>query len=844
MIENTGRGDGMVSRGIWSGSVQSVLAEVGTSADGLTTAEAARRLAAQGPNRISGPTRKRGIRLLLSQFANPIIVILVVATVLAMLLGDLTDGAIILVIIAASGALGFWQEHQAGRAVDALLARVQVHADVLRDGREQPVPLEQIVAGDVVMLRAGAIVPADCRVLASRNLLVDEAALTGESFPVEKSERPADTTEVAHRTDALFMGTHVVSGEGSAVVVQTGRATEFAAVSERLAGRDVTTSFERGMTRFGLLLVRAMAVLVTVILVVNILLGRPVLDAVLFSLALAVGLTPQLLPAIVAVSLAAGARLMAAKKVIVKRLDAIEDFGGMTVLCTDKTGTLTAGAVRLDRAIDINGSDSATVLRMAALNAGLQRGFANPMDEAILAAAGPATPGAKLIDENPYDFSRKRLSVLTEDTDGPVLICKGAVPGVLAACSRATTAQGVVPLTAVRADVDDRVRQLSGDGFRVLAIAHRAMPGRDSTTTADEDDMILDGLLAFQDPAKDDAAQAVGDLAALGVTVRLVTGDNRLAAEHIAQAVGLGGGLLTGPEIDSLGDDELAGRVGEIQVFAEVEPLHKERIVRALRAQGATVGFLGDGINDAPALHAADVGVSVDTAVDVAKEAAAIVLLEKDLRVIADGVRQGRRTFANTLKYVRVTVSANFGNMLSMAAASAFLPFLPLLPRQILLLNLLTDVPGTTIATDNVDAQQLAAPRRWDLAGIRNFMILFGLLSSLFDLATFGLLRWGFDAGPELFRTGWFIESTATELAVMLVLRSARPLLRSRPSNGLLWSSAVVMAVTLTLPYVPFLAEALGLTPPSGGMLAALAALTLAYVGVNEVAKRVTRLIA
>ncbi|NUR48146.1 MAG: magnesium-translocating P-type ATPase, partial [Hamadaea sp.] len=684
-----------------------------------------------------------------------------------------------------------------------------------------------------------------CRVLTSRNLLVDESALTGESFPVEKSDRPADPqAELAQRTDALFMGTHVISGAGSAVVAQTGRATEFAAVYERLAGRDVTTSFERGMTRFGLLLVRAMAVLVTVILVVNLLLGRPALDAVLFSLALAVGLTPQLLPAIVALSLAAGARLMAAEKVIVKRLDAIEDFGGMTVLCTDKTGTLTAGSVRLDRAISLDGADSPAVLRLAALNAGLQRGFANPMDEAIVTAAEPLPSRVKLIDEAPYDFTRKRLSVLVDDADGPLMICKGAVSGVLSTCGQARTAHGVVPLDLVRRDVEERLAQLSAHGYRVVAIASRAMPNRHDIGPADETGLILDGLLAFHDPVKADAADAVRDLSALGVSTRLVTGDNRLAAGHIAEAVGLRGQMLVGSEIDSLGDAELAEKIADVHVFAEVEPLHKERVVRALRARGEVVGFLGDGINDAPALHAADVGISVDSAVDVAKQAASIVLLEKDLRVIADGVRQGRRTFANTLKYVRVTVSANFGNMLSMAAASAFLPFLPLLPRQILLLNLLTDVPGTTIATDSVDAEQLASPRRWDLAGIRTFMIVFGLLSSLFDLATFAVLRWGFSAGPELFRTGWFIESTATELVVMLVLRSARPISRSRPSTLLLLSSAVVMAVTLALPYLPVLADALGLTPPPAALLAALAGLTVAYVGVNEMAKRVTRLVA
>jgi len=800
---------------------------------GLSSSEAARRLAANGPNRIATTVRRRGLRLLLAQFANPIILILVVATVLAMLLGDLTDGSIILVIIAASGILGFWQEHQAGRAVDALLARVQVHADVLRDGRETPVPLDEIVVGDVLMLRAGDIVPADCQVLSSRNLLIDEAALTGESFPVEKD-----------RAGALFMGTHAISGEGSALVLRTGRSTKYAAVYQRLASRDVTTSFERGMTRFGFLLVRAMAVLVTVILVVNLLLGRPAIDAVLFSLALAVGLTPQLLPAIVALSLAAGARRMAEQKVIVKRLDAIEDFGGMTVLCTDKTGTLTAGAVQLDRAVGLDGAPSPVVLRLAGLNAGLQRGFGNPIDEAILAAGAAAEPPVKLLDEVPYDFARKRLSVLCDDGDQRLLICKGALAGVLESCTTARTPAGVVPMAQVETATRKLFEELSSGGYRVLAVATRTMPGRDEAGVADEAGLTLEGLLAFHDPAKAGAAGAVAELAALGVSMRLVTGDNRLAAAHVAQSVGLGQKLLTGPEIELLDDQALAGRIADVRVFAEVEPLHKERVVQALRARGEVVGFLGDGINDAPALHAADIGISVDTAVDVAKESASIVLLEKDLDVIADGVRQGRRTFANTLKYVRVTVSANFGNMLSMAAASVFLPFLPLLPRQILLLNLLTDIPGTAIATDTVDAEQLAAPRKWDLVGIRNFMIIFGLISSVFDIATFVVLRWGFGAGADVFRTGWFLESTATELAVMLVLRTARPLLHSRPSNTLLLSSVAVAAVAFALPYTPVLGGLLGLTPLPGTILAVLGALTVAYVLANEVAKRVTRLVA
>ncbi|MFI7416507.1 magnesium-translocating P-type ATPase [Nonomuraea sp. NPDC049684] len=798
------------------------------SMPGLTSLEARRRLRLQGPNRVAGPRGHRGARLLLAQFTSPIVLILIAATILSMALGDLTDGLIILVIIVLSGALVFWQEHSAGSAVDALLARVRVETEVIRDGREVSVPAEEIVPGDVLVLRAGDIVPADCAVERSQSLLVDESALTGESFPVEK----ADTAE-------LYAATHVASGTATATVLRTGRATKFAEVTAELAGREVTTGFERGMTRFGLLLVRAMVVLVTAIFVVNVVLDRPVVDALLFSLALAVGLTPQLLPAIVAVSLSAGARRMAAERVIVKRLDAIEDFGAMTVLCTDKTGTLTAGAVRLDRATGVGGEPSAEVLRLARLNAGLQHGFANPLDEAVLAGAPPIDAAARL-DEVPYDFQRKRLSVLVAEAGVPTLITKGALEAVLAACATARTAGGTVPLETVREAVMERFAELSRDGFRVLGLATSELPGRSRATVADESGMTLAGLLAFHDPAKEGTAEAVGDLGDLGISVRLITGDNRLAAERIAREVGLGGEVLTGPELDRLDEAALAARVASVEVFAEVEPLHKERIVRALRACGATVGFLGDGINDAPALHAADVGISVDTAVDVAKQSAAIVLLDKDLKVIADGVRLGRRTFANTLKYVRVTISANFGNMLSMAAASAFLPFLPLLPRQILLLNFLSDIPGTTIATDQVDPEQLRRPRSWNLAGIRTFMIVFGLLSSVFDIATFLVLRLGLDAGADVFRTGWFIESTATELAVMLVLRTARPFYRSRPSRPLLLTSVAVAVLTVALPYTP-VGGVLGLAPLTWPVLGALAALTVLYVAANEGAKRLLR---
>jgi Mg2+-importing ATPase len=820
----------------WSVDADELLAALGTTAGGLSSTDAASRLARHGRNQIRPPNSHRGIRLLLSQFTSPIILILAVATLLSMALADVVDGTIILAIILASGALGFWQEHGAGVAVDALLAQVRVEAEVLRDGKEVAIPTDEVVPGDVVVLRAGDLVPADGRVLESRCLLVDEAALTGESYPAEKSAGQVDAgAGLAARSNAVFLGTHVTSGTGTVVVARTGRATEFGGLASELATREVTTRFERGITAFGLLLVRAMAVLVTSIFLVNVVLHRPVVESLLFSLALAVGLTPQLLPAIVTVSLSTGARQMAADQVIVKRLDAIEDFGAMTVLCTDKTGTLTVGAAQLDRALDVTGEPSDEVLRLARMNAGLQHGFANPLDAAILRDAPPQEVALRL-DEVPYDFERKRLSVLVDGAT-PMLVTKGAFVEVVDVCRDAQLDGHTVAVESIRAAAEELFARLSSEGYRVLALATRALPGARSADAGTEEAMTLRGLLAFADPAKDGAIEAVRELAALGVSTRLVTGDNRLAARHIAAAAGLSvAAIVVGTEIDELDDEQLAKEVGAVAVFAELDPRHKERIVQALRATGATVGYLGDGINDAAALHAADVGISVDTAVDVAKQAAAIVLLEKDLAVVAHGVRLGRKTFANTLKYVHVTTSANFGNMLSVAAAAVFLPFLPLLPRQILLLNFLSDIPGTTIAGDTVDPELLESPRAWDIRSIRTFMIVFGLVSSAFDIVTFVVLRIGFDAPAGLFRSGWFLESTATELAVMLVLRTSRPFWRSRPARPLVVTSILVAAITVALPYSPF-AHSLGLVAIRPDILVTLALLTGAYVATNELLK-------
>jgi P-type Mg2+ transporter len=822
----------------WATSLDEVWAQTRSSPDGLSGVEAERRLERDGPNALAVAHRSRAIRLLLAQFTSPIILILAGATVLSMALGDVVDGGIILAIIAASGLLGFWQERSAGIAVDALLDRVQLEATVRRDGHEVSTPVEDIVVGDVVLLSAGRLVPADCRIVEALNLLVDEAALTGESYPAEKAPGVlADEASLAERSNCLFMGTSAVSGRGSAVVIATGRSTEFGEVSTALGEPAATTGFEAGINAFGGLLVRVMLILVTAVFVVNVILARPLLDSFLFSLALAVGLTPQLLPAIVSVSLATGARRMANEDVIVKRLSAIEDFGAMTSLCTDKTGTISTGVVRLDGALDLDGNASDEVLRLARLNAGLQQGFANPLDQAVLTGTDPIDQQLR-VDEVPYDFIRKRLSVLVDDPAGRLLVTKGALTNVLAVCTMASIGGRDVDIAIAADDLQSRFEALSSDGYRVLGLATKEAADLDHCSAADEAGLTLRGILVFHDPPKTGAAEAIGGLAEMGVSIRLVTGDNRLAARKIADEVGLDtASLLTGPEITQLDDDELAALAPTTGVFAEVEPIQKERIVRALRDAGQVVGFVGDGINDAPALHAADVGISVDSAVDVAKQAAAIVLLDKDLGVVLDGVTLGRQTFTNTLKYVRVTTSANFGNVLSVAIADVFLPFLPLLPRQILLLNFLSDIPGVTIAEDVVDPEQIARPRAWSLRSIRTFMVVYGLISTVFDLLTFATLRLGFGAGAELFRSGWFVESTLTELAVMLVLRTNRRFYRSRPGSALLWSSVAVAVATLFIPYSP-LAVPLGLTSIPWHVLSALGLLIVLYVVANELAKR------
>ncbi len=824
----------------WAARPSDLLEQLQSTPQGLANEEAKQRLARFGANRLTSKRRSDPLTLLLNQFKSPIIVILLLAAALSLFLHDPTDAIIILAIVIISGLLGFWQERGAANAVENLLALVQIKAKTLRDGAPGEINVEEVVPGDVVILSAGDGIPGDCMVLESKHLFVNEAALTGETYPAEKTAGalPAETV-LSQRTNTLFMGTHVVSGSAKAVVVHTGKSTEFGKVSERLKLKPPETEFERGVRRFGYLLMEVTSVLVIAIFAVNVYLARPVLDSFIFSLALAVGLTPQLLPTIISINLSHGASRMPREKVIVKRLSSIENFGSMSVLCSDKTGTLTEGVVRVHSALDIYGNKSEKVLLYAYLNAAYETGFANPVDEAIRNLKELDISNYHKLDELPYDFVRKRLSILVSDSERRFIITKGALQNVLSVCSRAEAQAGDnVDIDEVQKEVQERYEEFGKRGFRTLGLAYREAGVEAAMTRDHESDMTFLGFLVLFDPAKPQIIDALTRLNQLGVSLKVITGDNRLVAASICQHIGLPRPeIITGSDLRRMSDEALITRVNVVDIFAEVEPNQKERIILALKKSGKVVGFMGDGINDASALHAADVGVSVEGAVDVAKNAADIVLLEKDLTVLEKGIREGRITFANTLKYVFMATSANFGNMFSMAGASLFLPFLPLLPKQILLTNLMTDFPEMAIAADNVDPEMVKRPRRWDIKFIRRFMLIFGCLSSVFDYITFGVLLLIFGASPERFRTGWFMESVISASLIVLVIRSRRAFFKSSPGKYLVMATLLVVGLTLLFPFSPA-AALFGFRPLPIFFILVMTLIVVSYIIAAELLKR------
>ena len=807
-------------------------------ATGLTSAEAQRRLAEFGENRISSQRRAGALALFVAQFKSPIILILIGAAIVSLFLQDRTDATLILAIVVASGVLGFWQEYSATDAVAKLRALVETKARVLRDGEEASIPLAEVVPGDVALLSAGAIIPGDGRLLEARELFVNEAALTGETFPAEKDAQSADSTDAPK--NEVFLGTHVVSGSGKAQIISTGRETRFGKIAESLRLRRPETEFERGVRRFGFLLAEVTLLLVLIIFGFNVFLHKPVLDSFLFALALAVGLTPQLLPAIITINLSHGARRMAQEKVIVKRLAAIENFGSMNVLCSDKTGTITEGKIGIRAAVDARGNHSEKTLLYAYLNAANETGFINPIDEALRANSESVRgcDGWKKLDELPYDFARKRLSILCENKDARVLVTKGALRQVLAICSEVEWSDGTRNnIDTARNQIDEQWRKFSSEGCRVLAVAYRSCGAECSRIDrASECEMIFLGLVVLSDPPKAGIESTLRELRDLGIRLKIITGDNILIATHLAKQVGLNAEqVLSGRDIQTMSNAALMRQASDVDVFAEIEPSQKERLILALKKAGHVVGYIGDGINDVSALHASDVSLSVEGAVDVAREAADFVLLEHDLEVLVDGVREGRRTFANTLKYVFIATSANFGNMFSMAGASLLLPFLPLLPKQILLINLLTDLPEMAIAGDDVDVELTQRPRRWDIHFIRRFMIVFGLVSSVFDYLTFGVLIW-LNATVEQFRAGWFIESIGSAALIVLVVRTRRPFFKSRPSKLLALATLAVVIVAALMPYLPF-AVVLGFQTMPGHFYPIIAVIIFAYIAAAEATK-------
>lgn len=805
-----------------------LLSDLRSQVTGLDADEARRRFRKVQPKGIRAYLGE-DLHLFLLQFKNPLVLLLLAAVLLAAFLGETSDTVIILSILLVTSVVGFLQERSASRAAEKLRRLTGLKHTVRRSGRDMEVGPGEVVPGDILVLNAGDIIPADSRLVESNELHVNESTLTGETFPVAKAPGIlAEDTPMALRSNCLWEGTHVISGTALALAVHVGADSVLGQLASRLE-QEEESAFERGVRHFGYFILRTTIVLSLAILVSNLVFGKPLFDAVLFALALAVGMAPELLPAIMTFAMASGARRLMRRKVLVKKLSSIPDLGEIGILCTDKTGTITEGAVSVKDVVDPKGNRDPELIRFAFLNATLQQGFTNPIDTALSLLPEDAT-GVERMAEVPYDFQRKRLSILARLGNRQILITKGALPEVLSVCTHTMEQGATKPLQEEdRLEISERFRAFAEEGYRVLGLATKELPGP-TAGREDETGMSFRGFLLLEDPLKPSTATSIQRLHKLHVQVKVITGDNRHAAAHAARQIGLHDvPLLTGEELHDLPPEVLRHRVRQVSVFAEIEPHQKERIVMALREAGRTVAYLGDGINDVAAMHAADCAISTDNAADVTREAADFVLLEKDLAVIAEGIVEGRRSFANTLKYIYITTGATFGNMLSVAAASLFLPFLPLLPKQILLINFLSDLPFMAIAADQVDRSQLERPGRWQLPVIRKFMVVFGIHSSVFDMLTFFVLYAVFGLRNAEFRTGWFVESVLTELLILFVVRTHRPFYRSRPGKVLFWGAVGAMTATVLLPWTPF-AGSLGLEAPSIRVMLTLSGILLAYL--------------
>lgn len=803
----------------WQKNLKALLEDHKASLEGLTTGEADERLLRYGPNLFHSQRKNAQLLHFLSKLTSPLVIILLIASALSALTGDVASFIIISVIVLMSVTLDYIQEYRAGKEAEKLLQLVIVLVQAMRDGKSQKIPLTSLVPGDIVLLAAGDLIPGDGRIVEAKDFFLNQAILTGEPYPVEKksAELPQEF-DILSACNTVLRGTSVVSGTAKVLICKTGINTVLGDIADSLSAKAPLTAFEKGTRSFGMLIMRLTIFLVAFVLLVNALFHRPWLESFIFALALAVGLTPELLPMIVSVTLARGAKRMAAMKIIVKQLASIQNLGSMDVLCTDKTGTLTEGSIHLERHIDSQGRDSKRVLELAYLNSFFETGLKSPLDEAILEHKEIDMTSWRKIDEVPFDFERRRVSVLIDNGQKRMLVVKGAPEDILR-LSTSYEKDSDIDLHSLDDGMQVQLRELfdalGREGFRVLGIAWRQV-GNDYSHAIvnDETTLVFSGFAAFLDPPKESAKKALTDLAASGVSVKIVTGDNELVTQHVCGLLGLQiTKILIGTDISRMDDQTLVELVDGVNLFCRVTPAQKNRVILALKTRGHTVGYLGDGINDAPSLHSADVGISVDSAVDVAKDAAKMILLERDLGVLHNGVIEGRRTSGNIMKYIMMGTSSNFGNMFSMAGGALFLPFLPMLPTQILLNNMLYDISEIAIPMDNVDDEYLKRPRKWDINFVRKFMLIIGPISSIFDFLTFYLMIKIFNAGESLFHTGWFIESLATQVLVIFIIRTRKNPLKSYPNPWLTACSLLVVAVAMIIPFTP-LGKVLGFVPP------------------------------
>ncbi len=833
----------------WGKSAAEVLSQLKSKPTGLTSIEAKGRLFYRGKNEIPSQKKRNGWEIFLSQFKSPLVIILLVASVISGILGEAVSTGIIILIILVSALLAFFQEYKSERAIDSLRKRVSLKTTVIRDGQPKIISAVNLVVGDLVLLDLGKVVPADLRLITTDDLMIDEAIITGESFPVEKNAKPIAVKNYLPQamSNLAFMGTHIVQGAGQGVVIATAKNTELGRTAHLLETKPQETEFQKGIKNFGLMLFKVILLFTLAIFLILAIFKHDVTESLLFSLAIAVGISPELLPIIITINLAKGAQQMAQKHVIVKRLMSIEDLGNIDILCTDKTGTLTEGKINLQGFYNLAGDKERQVLQLAYLCNSLTVAkdvIGNPLDEAIIILAKKEkikdeVRNYQIIESIAFDFNRRKMSTIVKHNGQRQLICKGAAAEILQACSRLKINGQTKPIVNKLPDLKKKFSQLEKKGLRILLIATKNIAVKRRYGPAEENNLILTGYLVFFDPPKEVARQSIQLLKGLGVKIKILTGDSEPTALHLCEQIGLKNSkVLLGSQLSLMSPEEIKKMVNEVDVFAKITPEDKLIIINALKDSGHTVGFLGDGVNDAPALRAADVGISVDSAVEVAKEAANVVLLKKNLNVLIDGIIEGRKTFGNTLKYIFATISSNYGNMFSVAGAAIFLPFIPMLPAQILLLNFLSDFPMLAVSSDRVDEDYLRKPKHWDIKIISRFMTHFGLASSAFDFLTFGLLLLIFKANASLFQTGWFWESFLTEVVIIFIIRTKKWFWQSRPSATLVLTSLVTTLIVLLFIYTK-LSYFFHFTPLHWSVLLALTMVTIGYFVAIEIGKKI-----